>query len=303
VVDCAGDRGIRAVDVVVQRMVLFRRIAGQDSLPMHLIMGYTTGTALASYALLIGYVSRDVKRRNMSAALWMLIVVVMVGWMVWRTGREPEAMGEVEQAAGLDRFMPEFVAEGIPLDQALDEVSRKTGTRIVGSSLITTRTGTGRFGIVGTRMGWKTPVWVRLRRVSVADALNILCQQASNQFVLPLTFGSCEDGSIFIGADDEMPSLVRVYHTEGFVKTFGLQADLGGLTAVQNDAADLQLLFDEQQIHGHRGDTPSFFVGGTMIAIAPHDWHVRSDRLCRELGAINRPWPEGTLPSFHTWRD
>src|ERR1700744_4251519 len=49
------------------------------SLPMHLIMGYTTGTALASYALLVGYVSRDVKRRHMSAALWMLIVVVMPG--------------------------------------------------------------------------------------------------------------------------------------------------------------------------------------------------------------------------------
>src|SRR5438309_3584547 len=49
------------------------------SLPMHLIFGYTTGTALASYVLLIGYVSRDVRRRNMSAALWMLIVLVMPG--------------------------------------------------------------------------------------------------------------------------------------------------------------------------------------------------------------------------------
>src|SRR5438309_11676590 len=46
------------------------------SLPMHLIFGYTTGTALASYVLLIGYVSRDVKRRNMSAALWMMLVLV-----------------------------------------------------------------------------------------------------------------------------------------------------------------------------------------------------------------------------------
>ena len=34
------------------------------SLPMHIIFSYTTGTALASYVLLIGYVSRDVKRRN-----------------------------------------------------------------------------------------------------------------------------------------------------------------------------------------------------------------------------------------------
>ena len=47
----------------------------------HLAFVFTTGTALASYVLLVGYVSRDVKRRNMSAPLWMLIVLVMPGGM------------------------------------------------------------------------------------------------------------------------------------------------------------------------------------------------------------------------------
>jgi hypothetical protein len=47
----------------------------------HLAFVFTTGTALASYILLVGYVSRDVKRRNMSAPLWMLIVLVMPGGM------------------------------------------------------------------------------------------------------------------------------------------------------------------------------------------------------------------------------
>ena len=37
------------------------------SMPMHLITSYITATALASYVLLAGYVSRDVKRRGMSA--------------------------------------------------------------------------------------------------------------------------------------------------------------------------------------------------------------------------------------------
>jgi hypothetical protein len=62
------------------------------TLPMHLIMGYTTGAALASYILLVGYVSRDVKRRNMSAALWMLIVLVMpggIGAVVYFLLRQP----------------------------------------------------------------------------------------------------------------------------------------------------------------------------------------------------------------------
>jgi hypothetical protein len=62
------------------------------SLPMHIIFTYTTGTAIASYVLLVGYVSRDVKRRNMPAALWMLIAVVMpagLGAVVYFLLRQP----------------------------------------------------------------------------------------------------------------------------------------------------------------------------------------------------------------------
>jgi len=62
------------------------------SIAAHLMFSYTTGTALASYILLVGYVSRDVKRRNMSAALWMLIVVVMpggIGAVVYFLLRQP----------------------------------------------------------------------------------------------------------------------------------------------------------------------------------------------------------------------
>ena len=65
------------------------------TMPMHLIFGYTTGTALASYILLIGYVSRDVRRRAMSAPLWMLIVLVMpggIGAVVYFLLRQPILM-------------------------------------------------------------------------------------------------------------------------------------------------------------------------------------------------------------------
>jgi hypothetical protein len=58
----------------------------------HLAFVFMSGTALASYVLLVGYVSRDVKRRNMSAALWMLIVVVMpggIGAVVYFLLRQP----------------------------------------------------------------------------------------------------------------------------------------------------------------------------------------------------------------------
>ena len=64
----------------------------REMLPMRLLTSYSWGTALASYVLLIGYVSRDVKRRNMSAGLWMLIVVMMpggIGAVVYFLLRQP----------------------------------------------------------------------------------------------------------------------------------------------------------------------------------------------------------------------
>ena len=63
-----------------------------ELLPMRLLMGYSWGTALASYVLLVGYVSRDAKRRNMSARLWTLLVVVMpggIGAVVYFLLRQP----------------------------------------------------------------------------------------------------------------------------------------------------------------------------------------------------------------------
>ncbi|HTD96787.1 MAG TPA: zinc ribbon domain-containing protein [Edaphobacter sp.] len=63
-----------------------------EMLPMRLLMGYSWGTAFASYVLLVGYVSRDVKRRRMPAGLWMLIVVLLpggIGAVVYFLLRQP----------------------------------------------------------------------------------------------------------------------------------------------------------------------------------------------------------------------
>jgi lipid-A-disaccharide synthase-like uncharacterized protein len=63
-----------------------------EMLPMRLLMGYSWGTLFASYFLLIGYVSRDVRRRNMPAGVWMLIVVILpggIGAVVYFLLRQP----------------------------------------------------------------------------------------------------------------------------------------------------------------------------------------------------------------------
>ena len=86
-----------ALSVVVFAAVqfLFQRVIPtphHGSPIFHVIMSYSWGTALSSYMLLIGYISRDVKRRNMSAGIWMLIVLVMpggIGAIVYFLLRQP----------------------------------------------------------------------------------------------------------------------------------------------------------------------------------------------------------------------
>ena len=63
-----------------------------ELLPLRLMMGYAWGSLLASYALLLGYVSRDVKRRGMDAKLWMLVCLVLpggIGAVVYFLLRQP----------------------------------------------------------------------------------------------------------------------------------------------------------------------------------------------------------------------
>jgi hypothetical protein len=63
-----------------------------EVLPFRILMSCTWGAALASYVLLVGYVSRDVRRRNMSARLWMVIVLLLpggIGAVVYFLLRQP----------------------------------------------------------------------------------------------------------------------------------------------------------------------------------------------------------------------
>jgi hypothetical protein len=89
VVDRAGHPGVCRGAVFFHGVLPHHK---HELLPMRLMMGYSWGTLLASYVLLVGYVSRDVKRRNMPAALWMLIVVMMpggIGAVVYFLLRQP----------------------------------------------------------------------------------------------------------------------------------------------------------------------------------------------------------------------
>jgi MFS family permease len=75
---------------VVQHVLLPHK--KPEYFPLRLMMGYFWGMLVASYALLLGYVSCDVKRRGMSAGLWMLVCVILpcgIGAVVYFMLRQP----------------------------------------------------------------------------------------------------------------------------------------------------------------------------------------------------------------------
>ena len=86
---------VLAIVVFVAIQYLFHGVMPHhkhELLTMRLLAGYFWGTTFASYVLLVGYVSRDVKRRRMPAGLWMLVVVVMpggIGAVVYFLLRQP----------------------------------------------------------------------------------------------------------------------------------------------------------------------------------------------------------------------
>jgi hypothetical protein len=64
-------------------------------LPMRMMMSYAWGAMWASYVLLIGYVSRDARRRGMSVGLWILVCFILpggIGAVVYFLLRQPVLM-------------------------------------------------------------------------------------------------------------------------------------------------------------------------------------------------------------------
>jgi hypothetical protein len=84
-----------------------------DVLAFRILESFTWGAALASYTLLIGYMSRDVKRRNMSAKVWMLIALLLpggIGAVVYFLLRQPIQVicpGCRSQIAASHNFCPQ----------------------------------------------------------------------------------------------------------------------------------------------------------------------------------------------------
>jgi len=77
---------------VLMHLVLFPREPHPTPLAWRIFIGFMAGAALAVFVLLIGYVNRDAKRREMNVTLWTLLVIFVpycIGFIVYFMLRQP----------------------------------------------------------------------------------------------------------------------------------------------------------------------------------------------------------------------
>lgn len=244
----------------------------------------------------------------------LLLLIIATIAAIIRTPR-PAASGrfdELDLRVGLGRNVHELIADGIPLDRALDLLRMQTGARIVTSPALATRQESGFHGMLPAGPGWSSPVWAHLHDVSLASALDVLTPQG--QFVLPLTYAPREDGSIIVGADDEMPMYVRAYDVRKLCQSLvdrpaqgmtweGLLPHVSASESPEEQLYDLAWNAVERNRYPDLARplfTRDYLISGKLILIRPRRFHQKLERVFDALSEIREAWPPGTAMRIHT---
>jgi len=80
------------VSILVLLPFAFRRVPNPPPFPLVPFITLTAGAVVAFYILLVGYVNRDAKRRNMNSALWTVLVIFIpnaIGFIIYFLLRQP----------------------------------------------------------------------------------------------------------------------------------------------------------------------------------------------------------------------
>lgn len=75
--------------------VIAVRTSGGPPVALRIYLGLVFGTILASVVMLVGYVNRDAKRRNMNSTLWTVLVIFIpnaIGFIIYFLLRQPLMM-------------------------------------------------------------------------------------------------------------------------------------------------------------------------------------------------------------------
>jgi len=246
-----------------------------------------------------------------------VVMLAIAAWMLARCRCESGSgqFNAAELRAGLDRNVHELIVNDAPLDQAIELLVRQTGIRIVKSPTLQGRQERGYHWTLRSGRGWKTPVSARLHDVNVAAALDVLVHHT--EFALPLTYGAREDGTIILGAADEMPLVVDSYDVRRLYELLrsGREVDAAVYIPIlervgygQTPDWDVSMLFQEQTF-GAYGDLrePLFpfplHVGRYLVAIETRPQALRSMQFFKELAELRQPWPPGLPTRLHTAGD
>ena len=204
--------------------------------------------------------------------------------------------GKIDQAAGLDRRIANIDLDGIPLNLAIARLAQASGARLVMSQNIATRPPPPQMGsnsAYGLR--WSAKVHASLHDVSLRHALDILMQEAADQFTAPLTYGAREDGSVLIGADDEMELFVRIYDVGDLLKllhTHRVRQKDPEWEQLLRDDAPRQTMWHFLDALGISNDNSTWWDlqdedwNWRLIVIHNATWQSRVERLVAELHAI-----------------
>jgi hypothetical protein len=154
-------------------------------------------------------------RVNITLSVLNAMATTVLLILLFRHHRQTWA-ADLSRAAGLDRRVTNLKMNGMPLEDVLRELQRQTGARLVLSPLVGTRKVNGFHSQVDTDPGWQTPIWGSFHDVTLGEALDVLCRHA--RFSAPLHYDVLPNGRILLGADDEMPVVVRVYDVRNLTR-------------------------------------------------------------------------------------
>jgi hypothetical protein len=248
-----------------------------------------------------------VKSRTVTGIL--LLVNVAAAWALLaarahRAATEPiPELTAVERAAGLNRIVPKLVLNDVPLDESLRKLAQVSGTRIVMSTTLPTLPEHPNLGSIAMSTSgskgpeWKQPISLRLHDRTVQQVLDVIMDQLNRSFSVPVTYAAREDGTIFVGGEEEMPRVMRAYDFGRILHVIGPgigkvnpwsearspQAELAGLP-FDNFSYD-RFLYSGAKVE---------CVSTKLIVVASLRWQRSIAQTLRELQTIDREWPAGS---------
>jgi hypothetical protein len=241
------------------------------------------------------------KYRLSTVALILMNLMVATSLLLVVTKRLSRArVRDSDSRARLNRGVGDLAFDGIPLDQALRALGARTGATILMSPNIQRRPpapSVGGWEFVGEQ--WRTPIHVHFHGASLHAALDALMRQAQHAFTVPLTYEALDDGSIFVGADDEMPQIVRAYPVQDLLDMLNhvemRQAPLGTLLEGEMPTSGRERLQDilMESIDPDVWNATQPVIelrAGRLIMIHDRRWCDHVDGVVQELRKI-RPTP------------